>query len=72
MNDDTDPDAPARVPKYKAPDFMRKEMALFLRARNETAIMRRNGDDDSPVRPISAISSVRAIRPVIEINHLIR
>ena len=43
---DADSPFPKRIPKYKAPDFMQKEIELFLRARNETVLMRRNGDDD--------------------------
>ena len=69
-----DPDSPfpKRVPKYKAPDFMRKEMELFLRARNETVLMRRNGDDDTPIARVAPLSAVRLIRPVTEINRTIR
>jgi hypothetical protein len=63
---------PARVPKYKAPDFMRKEIELFLRARNETILMRRHGDDDSPVPAVRPISAVRATRQVREINPTVR
>jgi hypothetical protein len=72
VNDDpTDPAAP-RIPKYKAPDFMRKEIELFLRARNETVLMRRNGDDDAPIRPIAPLQGIHAVRPVREINRTIR
>ena len=37
MNDPDSP-FPHRIPKYKAPDFMRKEIELFLRARNERVV----------------------------------
>jgi hypothetical protein len=60
MVDDANGGAQPRVPKYKAPDFMRKEMALWLRGRYESALMRRYGDDDAP---IAAISPIQAIRP---------
>jgi hypothetical protein len=66
-----DPAAP-RVPKYKAPDFMRKEIELFLRARNETVLLRRYGDDDEPVAPVGPLRSVNAINSVTEINRHIR
>jgi hypothetical protein len=69
-----DPDSPfpKRIPKYKAPDFMQKEIELFLRARNETVLMRRNGNDDAPIARITPLSAVRATRPVTEINRTIR
>jgi hypothetical protein len=60
VNDDAQP----RVPKYKAPDFMRKEMGLWLRGRYESALMRRYGDDDAPVRAISPIQGIQPVRPV--------
>ena len=72
MSDEAADPVPARVPKYKAPDFMRKEIELFLRARNETVLMRRYGDNDAPVPPVTPMSAVRAIRPVREINPTIR
>ncbi len=53
-----------RIPKYRAPDFMRKEIGLFYNARYQMRMLRRYGDDDAPVRPIAAISAVRAARPV--------
>jgi hypothetical protein len=59
-----DPADPARVPKYKAPDFMRKEMALFMNARMETMLNRRNGDSDTPIAPIAPLSAVRAVRTI--------
>ena len=71
MSDEVDP-SPARVPKYKAPDFMRKEIELFLRARNETVLMRRHGDNDLPVPPVTPLQGIRSIRPVREINRTIR
>ena len=60
MDDDANGDPQPRVPKYKAPDFMRKSMGLWLRGRYESALMRRYGDDDAP---IAAISPIQAIRP---------
>ena len=62
MSDDSSD--PARVPKYKAPDFMRKEMALFMNARMETMLNRRNGDSDTPIQPIAPLSAVRAVRTI--------
>jgi hypothetical protein len=69
-----EPDSPfpKRIPKYKAPDFMQKEMELFLRARNGTALVRRNGDDDAPIARISPLTGIRRIGRVSEINHTIR
>ena len=63
---------PARVPKYKASNFMQKEIELFLRARNETVLMRRNGDDDAPITRVMPLAGIRSIRPVREINRTIR
>ena len=71
MSDEADP-VPARVPKYKAPDFMRKEIELFLRARNETVLIRRHGDDDSPVPRVMPLEGIRSIRSVGEINSTTR
>jgi hypothetical protein len=72
MSDEApDPIAP-RVPKYKAPDFMRKEIELFLRARNETTLMRRYGDNDEPVPAVAPLLGTNAIRSVTEINRNIR
>ena len=68
---EVDPD-PGRRPKYKAPDFMRKEIEFFHRARNETILMRRYGDNDAPVPAVGALRSVNAIRAVTEINRTIR
>lgn len=60
---ETDDDGgPPRVPKYQAADFMRKEIALFHRARLELRSARRNGDTDSPIRPVAAVRAVHAIR----------
>lgn len=69
MNDDPNPAATAaaaagRVPKYKAPDFMRKEMALFFQTRMETRLIRRNGDSDTPILAVSPVAAVRAPRPI--------
>lgn len=52
------------VPKYKAPDFMRKEMGLWLRGRYESALMRRYGEDDAPIAAISPIQAIRPARTV--------
>jgi hypothetical protein len=65
MSDEAPDPVPPRIPKYKAPDFMRKEIELFLRARNEASFMRRYGDDDAPVpaiTPLSGIGAARAVR----------
>jgi hypothetical protein len=72
VNDDSPPPVQPRIPKYKAPDFMRKEIELFLRARNETVLMRGYGDNDAPVPPVTPLRGVRSIRPVREINPTIR
>ena len=55
-------DAP-RVPKYRAPDFMRKEIALFHQARNEARFLRRYGDDDDPIPPIARSPASGRSRP---------
>ena len=68
MSDDPSGEGQPRVPKYKAPDFMRKEMGLWLRGRYESALMRRYGDDDAPIAPISPIQSIRPTRPVGRID----
>jgi hypothetical protein len=67
----TDPAAP-RVPKYKAPDFMRKEIELFHRARYATTLLRRYGDNDEPVPAVAPLLGINAIRSVTEINRNIR
>jgi hypothetical protein len=72
MNEDSPPAAQPRIPKYKAPDFMRKEIELFLRARNETVLMRRNGDDDSPIARVMPLAAIRSVRSVGEINSTTR
>ena len=59
-----DEETPPRMPKYKAPDFMRKEMALFMNARTETMLKRRYGDSDTPIQPIAPINAVRAVRQI--------
>jgi hypothetical protein len=61
--EDHDASSP-RWPKYQAQGFMRKEIALFHRARLELRSVRRNGDTDAPIRPIAAVRAVHAIRPV--------
>jgi hypothetical protein len=63
VNDDSNAGT-ARIPKYKAADFMRKEMALFMNARMETLLNRRNGDTDTPIQPIVPLSAVRAVRQI--------
>ena len=72
MVEDPDSPLPKRVPKYKAPDFMQKEMELFLRARNATVLVRRNGDDDAPIGRVSPVNGTYAVRGVSEINRQIR
>lgn len=72
MTDEAPEPTVPRVPKYKAPDFMRKEIELFLRARNETILMRRYGDNDAPVPAVAPLLGVNAIRSVTEINRNIR
>ena len=64
MSDEAPDRVPARVPKYKAPDFMRKQIALFHQARAATAMLRRYGDNDAPVRAVTPIQGVVAIRPI--------
>lgn len=58
-----DENAP-RVPKYRAADFMAKEIALFHQARYETRLMRRYGDNDGPVPAVLPIAAVRAVWPI--------
>jgi hypothetical protein len=72
MVEDPDSPFPKRVPKYKAPDFMQKEIELFLRARNETVLVRRNGDDDAPIGRVAPVNGTYAVRGVSEINRQIR
>lgn len=75
MIEDPDSPAPKRVPKYKAPDFMQKQIELWMSARNATIISRRNGNDDGPIQPIQAITAIRpihSIRGVTDINRTIR
>ncbi len=67
MNDRPDDVAngPApRVPKYRAPDFMAKQIALWGRARALTYGARRYGDNDAPVPAITPVGSIRSVRPV--------
>jgi hypothetical protein len=59
-----DGNTPARVPKYKAADFMAKEIALFHQARFETRLMRRYGDNDAGVPAVMPIAAVRSVWPV--------
>jgi hypothetical protein len=63
-DDGAEPVNEQRVPKYRASDFMRNEIALFHRARIDMQSVLRNGDNDAPIRPIAAVRAVRAIRPV--------
>jgi hypothetical protein len=72
MVEDPDSPVPKRVPKYKAPDFMRKEIELWMRGRNETMLMRRNGDNDDPIEPVASVRPIHGIRAVTEINRTIR
>ncbi len=72
MSDEAADPAPVRVPKYKAPDFMRKEIELFLRARNETILARRYGDNDAPVPRVTPLQGIRSVRSVGEINSTTR
>jgi hypothetical protein len=59
-----DDDAPRRRPKYLAPDFMAREIALFHQARAATRAMRRYGDNDAPVPAVRPIAAIRSIRPI--------
>ena len=72
MVEDPDSPFPKRVPKYKAPGFMQKEIELWMRGRNETMLMRRNGDNDSPIEPVASVRSIHSVRAVTEINRTIR
>jgi hypothetical protein len=68
---DATPAAP-RVPKYRAPDFMQKQIALWHRARSESLALRRYGDNDGPVPSVTPIGAIRAIRPVRELGNISR
>ncbi len=57
------------VPKYRAPDFMRKQIGLFYNARYQMRMLRRYGDDDAPIQPIAPIAGVRAVREVRRLGH---
>jgi hypothetical protein len=59
-----DDESAPRVPKYRAADFMAKEIALFHQARFETRMMRRYGDDDAPIPAVMPIAAVREAWPV--------
>jgi hypothetical protein len=72
MVEDPDSPSPKRVPKYKAPDFMQKEIELWMRGRNELMLMQRNGHDDSPIQPVASVRPIHQIRAVTEINRTIR
>jgi len=61
-----------RVPKYRAPDFMQKEIALWHRARAESLAVRRYGDDDAPIPAVPPIGAIRSIRPVQELGNILR
>jgi hypothetical protein len=67
-----DDESAPRVPKYRAADFMAKEIALFHRARFETRLMRRYGDDDLPVPAVMPIAAVRAVWPVQRVGSRLR
>jgi hypothetical protein len=67
------PDAPApRVSKYRAPDFMQKQIALWHRARAEGMALRRYGDNDGPIPAVTPIGAIRSIRPVRELGNISR
>jgi hypothetical protein len=51
---------------------MRKEIELFLRARNETILARRYGDNDAPVPRVTPLQGIRSVRSVGEINSTTR
>ncbi len=66
------PAAAPRAPKYRAPDFMQKQIALWHRARSESLAVRRYGDNDGPVPAITPIGAIRSIRPVRELGNISR
>lgn len=66
-----DENAP-RIPKYRAPDFMAKEIALFHQAREQTRLLRRYGDDDAPVPAVMPVAAVRSIRPIPRVGSRLR
>ncbi len=51
-------------PKYRAPDFMAKQIALWHRARALTYAVRRYGDTDRPVPAVTPIAAIRSVRPI--------
>jgi hypothetical protein len=61
-----------RVPKYRAPGFMQRQIALWHRARSEGMALRRYGDNDRPVPAVTPIGAIRAIRPVRELGNISR
>jgi hypothetical protein len=61
-----------RAPKYRAPDFMQKQIALWHRARSESLALRRYGDNDGPLPAITPIAAIRSIRPVRELGNISR
>jgi hypothetical protein len=67
-----EPAAAPRAPKYRAPDFMQKQIALWHRARSESLAVRRYGDNDGPVPAITPIGAIRSIRPVRELGNISR
>jgi hypothetical protein len=66
-----DENAP-RIPKYRASDFMAKEIALFHRAREQTRLMRRYGDNDAPVAAVMPIAAIRSVLPIPRIGSRLR
>jgi hypothetical protein len=60
----SDDDATPCRPKYREPDFMLKQIALFYRARAELRAIRRYGDDDAPVPAIAPIAAIRSIHRI--------
>jgi hypothetical protein len=63
-SDDLASGATPRVPKYRAPDFMAKQIALWGRARALTYAARRYGDSDAPLPAVTPVGSIRSVRPV--------
>jgi hypothetical protein len=67
-----DDESGPRIPKYRASDFMTKEIALFHKARFETRLLRRYGDDDLPIPAVMPIAAVRAVWPVQRVGSRLR
>lgn len=68
MNDDND--VPKPRPKYVVSPFMRKEIALFHRARAQMRMMRRYGDNDAPLPAVTPVRRVRPVRRIPGIGHI--